>query len=218
MSFIENLFLSPLKLLLKVLWLIYPLILLGFTVFLLFKYPFLILAIVVVSIAIVKFIKSEKGSYYFDAFKLKLPIFGQLVYKTIISRFIRTMSTLLVSGVPFLKNLNLATNVINNKMIVKKIDLIFDNISKGERIAKQFEKTGIFSPMIIQMITIGENSGALDKMFDEIANIYDGELQTSVKRLTTALEPMVLIFVASIIGFIAVSLVASVLKAVNSFQ
>jgi len=182
------------------------------------NYPLIIISLIIFVGIVIKYLKSEKGSYQFDVIKLKIPILGPLLYKTIISRFIKTMSTLLASGVPFLKNLKLAINVLNNKMMVKKMSSTFDNISKGEKISKQFEKTRLFSPMVIQMITIGENSGALDKMFDEIATMYDNELEAAIKRLTSALEPLVLIFVASIIGFIAVSLVSSVLKAVNSFK
>ena len=193
-------------------------ILLNLSSFIRDNYHFIIVSIILIIFTVLKYIKSEKGSYYFDVFKLKIPILGQLIYKTIISRFVRTMSTLLASGVPFLKNLKLATNVIDNKVMVKKLESTFDNISKGDRVARQFEESGIFPPIVIQMITVGENSGSLDKMFDEIANIYDEELEAAVKKLTTALEPIVLIFVASAIGFIAVSLVSSLMEAINSFK
>ena len=182
------------------------------------NYAFIIVGIIISIISFIKYIKTESGSYYFDLFKIKVPVLGKIIYKTAISRFMRTMSTLLVSGVPFLKNLNLAINTINNRIMTKKFIFVYDNIARGKSIADQFEVTGIFSPLDIQMITIGENSGRLSEMFDEIADIYDREIDNSVKRLTTSLEPLVLIIVAAGIGFIAVSLVSSVMKAVSSFQ
>ncbi|MBN2008519.1 type II secretion system F family protein [candidate division KSB1 bacterium] len=181
-------------------------------------YLIIFIVLVVVTLAIIKFQRTPRGRYMFDAIGLKIPIFGKIYYKSIIARFVRTMATLLASGIPFLKNLKLASHVISNKVITKKIETTFDNISKGDRVAIQFERTKIFSPMTIQMIATGENSGSLDRMFDEIANMYDREIETAIKQLTAALEPIVLTFVASGISFIAVSLVSSVMKAVNTYK
>lgn len=192
--------------------------LLSFSNFMQHNYPFVIIGLIISIILLLKFIKTETGRYYFDLFKLKMPIMGTLIFKIMISRFIRTMSTLLTSGVPFLKNLKLALNVLDNKVILKKFDGLVDNISKGNKIAPQFKKTDIFSPVAIQMMTIGENSGTLDKMFEEIADIYDSEIETAVKRLTASMEPLILILVASGIGFIAVSLISAVMKAVSSLN
>jgi len=191
--------------------------LLGFSAFMKENYPYVLGGIVLTIFGLIRYIKTKSGSFYFDIFKIKVPIFGPLIFKTTISRFIRTMGTLLASGVPFLKNLKLAINVINNQAITKKFDSMYDNISMGKRIAEEFMNTNIFSPIDIQMITIGENSGNIAKMFDEIADMYDKDIDTAVKRLTTSLEPIVLIVVASGIGFIAVSLVSAVMKAVSSF-
>ncbi len=182
------------------------------------NYLLIIAGIIIIVVSLIKYIRTENGSYYFDLLKIKVPVLGKIIYKTAISRFMRTMSTLLVSGVPFLKNLNLAIDIINNRVMTNKFNFVYDNIARGKSIADQFGFTGIFSPLDIQMITIGENSGRLGEMFDEIADIYDREIDNSVKRLTTALEPFVLILVASGIGFIAVSLVSAVMKAVSSFQ
>ncbi|MBD3290208.1 hypothetical protein GF337_15485 [candidate division KSB1 bacterium] len=192
--------------------------LLGLSGFIKHNYPLIIVAIIIAVIALLKYKKTKSGSFYFDLLKIRIPVVGKIVYKTAISRFMRTMSTLLVSGVPFLKNLNLAINIVNNKAMTKKFDFVYDNIARGKSIADQFENTGLFSPLDVQMITIGENSGRLSEMFDEIADIYDREIESSVKRLTTSLEPFVLVLVASGIGFIAVSLVSSLMKAVSSFQ
>jgi type IV pilus assembly protein PilC len=181
-------------------------------------YLAIIITTIVLVIGVVRFLKTSRGQYVFHAVGLKIPIVGKIYYKSIIARFVRTMSTLLASGIPFLKNLKLATHVINNQVITKKIETTFDNISKGDRVATQFERTRIFNPMTIQMIATGENSGTLDKMFDEIANMYDREIETSIKRLTATIEPVVLTIVASGISFIAVSLVSSVMKAVNTFR
>jgi type IV pilus assembly protein PilC len=181
-------------------------------------YHIILITIGIIALSLIKLVRTEKGSYYLDVLKLKIPIVGSLATKIILSRFVRTMGTLLTSGVPFLKNLKLATNVIQNKFLLNKLKPTFDNIAKGDRVAHQFENTGVFTPLVIQMITIGERSGTLDKIFDEVADIFDAEIETSVKRLTTALEPLVLLMVASGIGFIAISLVSSVMKAVNTFQ
>lgn len=193
-------------------------LLLNSSAFMQANFHYVFLAVIAVIIAIVKFIHSERGSYFFDIFKLKIPILGKLIYKTTVSRFISTMGTLLTSGVPFLKNLKLAIDVLNNKAMAKKFEKMYDNIAMGEKIASEFDRTGVFTPMVIQMITIGENSGKLDKMFDEISEIYDREIDNSVKSLTSSLEPIVLVIVASGIGFIAVSLISAMMKAVTSLQ
>ncbi len=192
--------------------------LLDFSAFMQANFHYVLIALIALIVAIVKYIHSESGSYYYDVFKLKVPILGKLIYKTTVSRFIRTMGTLLTSGVPFLKNLKLAIDVLNNRAMAKKFEKMYDNISMGEKISREFERTGVFTPMVVQMITIGENSGKLDHMFDEISDIYDREIDNAVKTLTTSLEPIVLVVVASGIGFIAVSLISAVMKAVSSFQ
>jgi len=193
-------------------------LLLDFSAFMQANIVYVVLGVAAFIIAIVKYVRTDSGSYYFDVMKLKIPVLGDLIYKTTVSRFVRTMGTLLSSGVPFLKNLKLATDVLNNKAMANKFVKMYDNIAMGEKIGEQFDRTKLFSPMVIQMITIGENSGTLDRMFDEISEIYDREIEASVKNLTTSLEPIVLIIVASGIGFIAVSLISAVMKAVSSFK
>ncbi|MBD3289450.1 hypothetical protein GF337_11660 [candidate division KSB1 bacterium] len=182
------------------------------------NYLFIIAGVLVSLISVMKYVKTESGSYYFDLFKIRIPVLGKILYKTAISRFMRTMSTLMLSGIPFLKNLSLAINILNNKAMTKKFDFVYDNIARGKSIATQFESTGVFSQLDIQLISIGENSGRLGQMCDEISDTYDKEIEKLVKRLTTSLEPFVLMLVAAGIGFIAVSLVSSVMQAVSSFN
>ncbi|MFZ5515765.1 MAG: type II secretion system F family protein [Candidatus Zhuqueibacterota bacterium] len=193
-------------------------LLLDFSAFMQANILYVVVGLAALFVAIVKYVHTNSGSYYFDVLKLKIPVLGELIYKTTVSRFVRTMGTLLSSGIPFLKNLKLATDVLNNKAMANKFEKMYDNIAMGEKIGEQFDRTKLFSPMVIQLITIGENSGTLDKMFDEISEIYDREIESSVKNLTTSLEPIVLIIVATGIGFIAVSLISAVMKAVSSFK
>jgi type IV pilus assembly protein PilC len=150
--------------------------------------------------------KTEKGKYFFDALKLKLPIFGSLLKKMAISKFSRTFSTLVASGVPILQAMDIVADTAGNEVVARSLREARASIKEGETISKPLSKSPVFPPMVVQMIAVGEETGALDTMLKKIADFYDEEVATMVDSLTSLLEPLLMIFLGIIIGGIVIAL------------
>ena len=151
------------------------------------------------------FAGTKFGNRFLDWMRLKVPVFGPLTLKVAISRFARTLATLLSSGVPILQALETVAGTVSNEIVS---DAIFDAreaIREGEGIAPPLERSKLFPPMVIQMIAIGQESGALDPMLLKVADFYEDEVDTAVSSLTAALEPIMIIFLGGIVGFIVIS-------------
>ena len=153
-----------------------------------------------------KWMKTEKGQWKIDEISLKLPIFGILLKKVAVAKFSRTLGTLIKSGVPILQGLETVSKTAGNKVIEKAIDSSRDSIKEGGRISDPLKKAGIFPPMVIQMISVGEETGSLDNMLTKIADFYDTEVDTAVKGLTSMLEPLIMIFLGIVIGTIVIAM------------
>lgn len=150
--------------------------------------------------------KTEKGRYFFDSLKLRIPIFGMLVKKMSISKFSRTLSTLVASGVPILQALDIVADTAGNSVVAKAVREARASIKEGESISKPLSKSPVFPPMVVQMISVGEETGALDTMLRKIADFYDEEVSAMVESLTSLLEPVLMIFLGIIIGGIVIAL------------
>lgn len=153
-----------------------------------------------------KWAATEKGHRKIDDVALKLPIFGILLKKVAVAKFTRTLGTLIKSGVPILQGLETVAQTAGNKVIEEAINQSRDSIKEGGRISDPLRKAGIFPPMVIQMISVGEETGALDNMLTKIADFYDQEVDTAVKGLTSMIEPLIMIILGVVIGTIVIAM------------
>lgn len=155
---------------------------------------------------------TERGMIEIDRQALKLPVVGILIRKVSVAKFSRTLGTLLSSGVPLIEALDICARTSGNKIVEFAILKTIDAIKEGETIATPLSRSGVFPPMVIQMIDVGEASGALDTMLSKIADFYDEEVDTAVGALTALLEPMLMIFLGVIVGFIVVAMYLPIFK------
>jgi len=153
-----------------------------------------------------KYISTEKGKRKVDEIVLKLPVFGIILKKVAIAKFTRTLGTLVKSGVPILQGLETVATTSGNKIIEEVILKSRDSIKEGGRLAEPLKKSGIFPPMVVQMIGVGEETGSLDNMLIKIADFYDQEVDTAVKGLTSMIEPLIMVFMGVVIGFIVIAM------------
>lgn len=153
-----------------------------------------------------KYMKTPQGKYNIDKLLLKIPIWGKVQNKVIVSRFTRTMSVLLSSGVDLLQALDIVKRVIDNEFIHKKICDIEEGVSRGISLAELIRNTHIFPPMVYQMIKVGEDSGSLDFVLEKTANFYDDEVETAISQMTTMIEPIIIVFLGGIVGFMVLAM------------
>jgi len=163
--------------------------------------------------------RTEVGHLRFDSVTIKVPIFGTLIKKQAIARFSRTLSTLLASGVNILDSLEITSGTTGNKLVEAAVLRSRTSIAQGESIAGPLAKEkGIFPPMVIQMITIGEQTGGLDEMLEKVADFYDDEVDQAVLNLMNALEPIVIVFLAIIIGGMVMAMYLPIFKMATEFM
>ena len=162
--------------------------------------------IAVIVVAFKTFGKTRAGQQFFDRLKLRMPVFGTLVRKTAISNFARTLGTLLTGGVPILQALNIVREVTNNAVLSKAVAQVHDSVKEGETIVTPLEASGVFPSMVVSMIQVGEETGALPEMLMKIAENYDDEVDTAVEALTSVIEPIMIIFLALIVGTIVIAM------------
>jgi len=154
----------------------------------------------------------DAGKLTIDRSLLRLPVFGDLVRKTAIARFSRTLSTLLSSGVPILDALDTTAKTAGNRVVELAVTAARESISEGETIAGPLSREAVFPPMVVQMISIGEATGGLDDMLSKIADFYDAEVDAAVENLTSALEPIIMVFLGIVIGGIVISMYLPIFK------
>lgn len=150
--------------------------------------------------------RTKRGALVIDGALLKLPIFGDLLRKVAISRFSRTLATLVQSGVPILESLDIVGKTIGNRVLELTVDDVKNNVRSGESIAPPLAKSGVFPPMVTRMISIGEKSGQLEKMLLKISEFYDDQVDAAVDGLTSIIEPLIIGVLGIVIGFIVVAL------------
>jgi type IV pilus assembly protein PilC len=137
---------------------------------------------------------------------LKLPIFGTVIRKVAVARFTRTFGTMLSSGVPILDALEIVAKSAGNRTIERAIMLVRTRISEGKNIAGPLAETKVFPPMVVQMIGVGEATGAMDQMLGKIADFYDDEVDVAVAALTSMLEPLMMVFLGSTVGYFMIAM------------
>jgi type IV pilus assembly protein PilC len=154
----------------------------------------------------------EKGRFYTDKMMLRLPVFGPLIRKVAVAKFTRTLGTMISSGVPIMDGLEITSKTAGNMIIENAIRAVRTAIGEGRTMSEPLEQTGLFPGMVVQMIAVGEATGAMDQMLGKIADFYDEEVDTAVEALTSALEPMLMVFLGGIIGFVVVAMYLPIFK------
>lgn len=162
--------------------------------------------------------RTRAGRAVLDRVKLRAPLFGDLIRKTSISRFSRTLGTLVTSGVPILQALTITRETAGNMVIARAISRVHDSVKEGESIVQPLEASGAFPPMVVSMIDVGEETGQLPEMLLTIAEVYDDEVDNSVAGLTSLLEPIMIVLLALIVGTIVIALFMPLISIISGLQ
>ncbi len=162
--------------------------------------------------------KTPRGRYALDSLKLRIPIAGELTLKMSIARFSRTFGTLINAGVPMMRSLEIVGETMNNAVLAEAIDMTRNSIREGNKLSTPLVQSNLFPTMVTTMIDVGEESGRLSEMLVKIGDFYDQEVEATVKGLTSMLEPMLIMFLGVVVGFIAISIMTPMFKLVNSVK
>jgi type IV pilus assembly protein PilC len=166
----------------------------------------LIFSPVLIFFALKFFVKTPAGRLTIDKIKLKIPVFGIIISKSCISRFCRTLGTLVNSGVPILDALSIIKNATGNQVVANAVEQVYNSIKEGDTIAEPLKHSGVFDDLVVNMIQVGEETGELDKMLIKVADTYDNEVDTLVGALMSLLEPVLIIGMGGTVGFIVIAL------------
>jgi len=172
----------------------------------------IILALAVFFFVFRSFINSDKGRLWFDSFKLKIPVIGSLIHKVALSRFSRTLGTMLKSGIPILYCMDIVKNVVNNKLLSNTIEEAKEDISEGKEIAMPLKRSGLFPPIVTHMIATGERSGQLEDMLLKVSDSLDSETDSTIKALTSLLEPIMILAMGGVVGFIVIAILLPIFE------
>jgi general secretion pathway protein F len=177
------------------------------------SYWWLLLILSIFSIMLfLKYIKTKNGKRRYDAFLITAPIIGPLMRMVAVSRFASTMATLLNGGVPIITAMNIVKNVVSNTLFVEAIDNAKENITEGQSIALPLKKSGQFPPLVIHMIAIGEKTGELPQMLENVSKTYEEQLATKIEGLTSLIEPLMIVFMGAIVGGIVAAIFVPLLQ------
>ncbi|MEE8328539.1 MAG: type II secretion system F family protein [Thermodesulfovibrionia bacterium] len=159
--------------------------------------------------------RTYKGRKIIDTILLRLPVCGILLRKVAVSRFTRTLGTLISSGVPILEGLDITAKTAGNMVVQEEVLKVRKDVAEGKTIAEPLSKSKVFPPMVTQMIAVGESTGALDTMLSKIADFYDDEVDAAVANLTAMLEPIIIVFLGGVIGFIVIAMYMPIFKLIE---
>ncbi len=165
-----------------------------------------------------RYVTTEQGRRVFDRFKLKVPVFGELFRKVAMSRFSRTLGALLRAGVPVLQSLEITQDTVGNSVVADALKDVHSSVREGESLAKPLERHKVFPPMVVQMLAVGEETGAVDNMLEKVADFYDSEVEATVESLTSLIEPLMIAFLGGIVGGILISLYLPMFRIINLIQ
>jgi len=179
------------------------------------NFLYMFIGFFIISMIVKKIYNTEKGRLLMDKGMLYTPVFGPLLRKVAVSKFTRTLSTMLSAGVPILEALQVVARTAGNKVIEQAVFRVSDSIAEGRPIAEPLEESGVFPNMVVQMINVGESVGALDSMLEKIADFYDEEVDQAVENLTAMIEPFMMVFLGGMIGGIVVAMYLPIFNIVN---
>ncbi len=186
----------------------------------LFQHKFYLVVLWVIAIVIVYKIlnKVRITKYWIDKAKMRMPVFGPVVSKTIFARFAGTFATLITSGVPILQSIQIVRDTVGNSVVAKALNEIRNRVREGEGIAGVMRKTKVFPPMVTHMIAVGEETGAIDSMLEKVADAYESEVDAAVNSLTSIMEPLLIVFLGGIVGFIVIAIYMPLIKLALSME
>ncbi len=171
------------------------------------NYWYIFIIVIGVALFIIRrYIKTTTGKRQFDKFKLKIPVVGPSVTKIATSRFTRTLSTLMASGIPIVPAMETSASVTNNQVVIDGMEKVIEDVKKGLSISYLLKNMDFFPPMVISMVGIGEESGSMEDMLSKTADYYDEELDASIQKMLALLEPLLILFMGVIVGFIVISM------------
>jgi len=177
-----------------------------FSDFMVYKFYYVAMIVAALWFACKLFGRTKVGHRFFDWLKLKVPVFGKLNHKVALARFSRTLATLLSSGVPILQALETVAGTVSNDVLSDAILDARARVREGDTISEPLYKSKMFPPMVIQMISIGQEAGSLDTMLSKIADFYDGEVDAAIAALTAAIEPLLIVFLGVTVGYIVIAM------------
>ena len=165
-----------------------------------------------------RYTKTKQGKYAVDRLVLGIPVVNTTIKKVATSRFTRTLSTLLTSGIPLIQAMEIVEKVIGNKVIGEGISNVRNELRRGSELAPPIKRMGIFPPMVDSMIKIGEESGTLDEILEKTADFYDDEVEAALQKMTTLMEPVLIVFMGVVVGFIVISMALPMFDMVNTVK
>jgi type IV pilus assembly protein PilC len=177
-----------------------------------------IIAVVAILIAYKLFVSTRVGRRVADRVKLRVPVFGPLHHKIVMARFSRTMGTLLASGVPILQAMETVAGVVGNSVVSDAVIESRARIREGEKIADPLQRSKMFPPMVVHMVSVGEESGSLDHMLNKIADFYENEVEMTIASLTAAIEPVMIVLLGVIVGFIVISMFLPMIEVISNLS
>ena len=193
-------------------------IVIGFSRWMGDNFFFLVIGTVAIFVGWKLFSATKGGRRIIDRMKLKMPLFGDVQRKTAISRFTRTLGTLVTSGVPILQALNITRETAGNTIISDAITKVHDAVKEGESMVAPLEGSGVFPPMVISMVDVGEETGQLPEMLLKIADVYEDEVDNSVSALTSMLEPLMIVMLALVVGVIVMALFLPLIQVIQGLS
>src|SRR6266542_979460 len=179
-------------------------------------YPIVVAGFVtLILLAMLRFIKTKQGRELWDRFKLRVPVFGPLFQKTALARFSRVFGVMSSSGVPILQSLEVVSETVNNSLMSAAILDVQNSVKEGESISKPLARHPVFPPMVVQMLSVGEQTGSLDEMLEKISIYYDEEVKAAVDSLTSLIEPIMIMFVGGAVGVSVIALYLPMFNIIN---
>ena len=171
-----------------------------------------IIGVIILAIALARYVKTEQGKFMLDSFMLKLPILGDIIKKVSVAKFARTLSTLVKSGVPILSSLEIVAKTAGNKIVERAVEESRRSVREGKNLAEPLSKSPVFPPMVVRMISVGEQAGELEKMLTKIADFYDEQVDAAVSGLTSMIEPLIILFLGVVVGGIVLAIFMPIFK------
>lgn len=177
-----------------------------------------VIALIAILVAYKLFVSTRVGRRVADRVKLRVPVFGPLHHKIVMARFSRTMGTLLASGVPILQAMETVAGVVGNSVVSDAVIESRARIREGEKIADPLQRSKMFPPMVVHMVSVGEESGSLDHMLNKIADFYENEVEMTIASLTAAIEPVMIVLLGFIVGFIVISMFLPMIEVISNLS
>ena len=181
-------------------------VLLGFSHFMVASWPYLLAGIVIAALLFRSYIATTVGRYNWDSFKLKIPVAGKIIHKATMARFARSFALSSKSGVPIMQGLTLVAQTVDNALIAQKVEEMRIGVERGESILRSATSSGVFNPIVLQMIAVGEESGALDDLMQEIADMYQRDVEYEIKTLGAQIEPILIVFLGVMVLILALGI------------